>query len=187
MKIWYSVMALMLVSSSGFVCAQNQNARMQTTRGSSIFASYPNLEAQAKDFGEAFIRKDFERLVDLTYPKYIEISGGKQHRIRVVSRTAREFEARGEQVESWTPTEAVQLLKKSGSLYAVLQITITTRIYEDVFQVYDCLIGVSIDHGENWTFVSSGCLALKEMFPDVAEQLIVCPDKQLALVRVTCP
>ena len=163
---------------SGFVCGQNQSPLTPATQASSLFATYPNLEAQAKEYGDAFVRKDNKRLVELTYPKYIEIAGGKQNVISVAAGTERKMEADGLRVLSWVPTEVSQLVDESGSLYAVVPMAMRMKAREVLLESYDCLIGVSIDHGEHWTFVSSSCVRLKDAFPQVAEKLILCPEKQ---------
>lgn len=183
MKILYSVMALVFLGS-GFVCGQNQSSLAPSIQSSSIFANYPNLEAQAREYGDAFVRKDNQRLVELTCPKYIEIAGGKQNVISMATGTERQMEAEGVRVLSWVPTEASQLVGDSGSLYAVVPMTMRMKARAVVFDSHECLIGVSIDQGEHWTFVSSGCVSLKDAFPQVAERLVLCPEKpSVTLVR----
>jgi hypothetical protein len=177
MRVVYSVIALVFLGS-GFVCGQNQSTRMPATQSSSIFSTYPNLEAQASEYGDAFVRKDYQRLVELTYPKYIENAGGKQSLITVAAGTGRGLEADGVRVLSWMPTEVSQLVDESGSLYAVVPMTRKMKARTVLLESYDCLIGISIDQGEHWTFVSSSCVNLKDAFPEVAERLILCPEKQ---------
>jgi hypothetical protein len=48
-----------------------------------MFSSYPNLEVQAKDIGDALVRKDFQRFTALTYPKLIEMAGEREVPIRL--------------------------------------------------------------------------------------------------------
>jgi hypothetical protein len=178
MNVFYSIMALMFLASAGFVCGQEQAALTPATPAASILSNYPKLEAQAKEFGNSFIQKDFKRLAELTYPKYIEIVGGTQNLIGVATRTARQFEDNGVELLSWEPTEVTQLFEESGSLYAVVPMTMRTKARNVVAEDYDCLIGVSIDNGVHWTFVSSTCVRLKDAFPRVADKLVVCPEKQ---------
>jgi len=63
------------------------------------------------------VRKDFERLVELTWPKYVA-AFGKTGLLDEVAKGAREIEAHGGTVVSWTPGEATQLIEESGFLYA---------------------------------------------------------------------
>ena len=55
-----------LVLGSGLVDAQTQ----PTADGNrtAIFETYPNLKTQVTDYCEAYVRKDFERHIELTWP-----------------------------------------------------------------------------------------------------------------------
>src|SRR2546423_1032645 len=48
--------------------------------------SYPNLAIQAKEIGDTLARKDFARFTALTYPKVIELLGGRDKMIATTSR-----------------------------------------------------------------------------------------------------
>ena len=170
MKALRLVIVLIFLGSTGFVCAQNQTT--------AIVTAYPNLEAQAKEYGDAFVRDDVERLVELSSPKYIEIAGGKEKLIGAGKATRKQFEQNGIQLLSWTPIEGLQLVEESGSLYAVVSMAMRTKGRGYLFEDYDCLIAVSNDGGEHWTFVSSTCVRLKDAFPQVAEKLVLCPEKK---------
>ena len=170
-----SAMFLMILSSIGLVCGQDQ-MQAQIPKSAKI-ASYPNLEVQAKEYGEAFVQDDIERLVQLTYPRYIELIGGRQRLTTMVRATRRQIEPDGMQLLSWAPTDVTQLLEESDSLYAVVPMAMRTKSRGYAFEDYDCLIAVSTDRGEHWTFVSSSCVNLKVAFPRVADKLILCPEK----------
>jgi len=150
--------------------AQNQTPAMAT--------AYPNLTAQAKEYGDAFVRHDIETLVDLSNPKYVENIGGKHYLIRIASGTRTQFEKDGIELLSWEPIGVTQLLEESGSLYAVVPMAMKTKERGHVVENYDCLIALSVDRGDHWTFVSSTCVKLKDAFPEIAEKIILCPEKQ---------
>ena len=169
MKIVYSWFALIFFSSWCLVCGQDGNS------APSLRASYPSLELQATEYGAAFVQKDFERFVELTYQKYVESTGGKQKLIYVVKGTSQQFEADGVQLISWKPIDVTQILNESGSLYAVVPMTMQMNRGKQALELNDCLIGVSVDGGKQWTFVSSDCVKLNQMFPEVAEKLVLCP------------
>ena len=48
--------------------------------------SYPALVAQAQEVNDAFRRRDFARMVDLTYPKVIEAAGGRDKMIAALAK-----------------------------------------------------------------------------------------------------
>jgi hypothetical protein len=165
-----------LVFFAGSVRGQ-QPVLTATSERSSIFATYPALKHQASEYGEAFVGKDFERLVDLTWPAYVE-RFGRQALLTDVAQGARELEALGGLLVSWAPREATQLIEDSGSLYAVVPTAMRIKAGEQTSELAVCLIAISTDQGEHWKFISSSCVRLKDAFPEVAERLILCPEKQ---------
>jgi hypothetical protein len=182
MKVMYSVVAVIFLSPVGLVCGQEQKPQAPPAPATqvsvaSMFASYPNLEAQAKEFGDAYVRKDNQRLMELTYPKMFEVAGGEEHLMSEVVKGESQLRAEGLQVLSWTPTDVTQLLSDAGSLYAVLPMTMRMKVRDELFDSYHCLIGISNDQGQHWTFVPARCVKLRDMFPQVADKLVLCPEK----------
>jgi hypothetical protein len=175
MRTVFSFLALLLMCQVVFSCSPEET-QGTVSKGLSIFAICPNLETQAGEYGDSFVRKDFGRLVELTNPKYVEMSGGREKLIREVTQTGVELEKDGARVISWTPTEAIQLLKESGTLYAVVPTSLKITLRGRTSDSCVCLIAVSIDQGEHWTFVSSNCVKLSVAFPEVAQKLVICPN-----------
>ena len=163
-----------LALCSGFVYAQTQ----PTADGNqaAIFETYPTLKAQVTEYCEAYVRKDFERHVDLTWPKYGGASG-KQWLLTEIAKGAREIEEYGAAMVSWTPKDATQLIDESGVLYAVVP-TVWKMKGTNPTDTTVCLIAISADRGENWTFISSNCICPKREFPQVADRLILCEPKE---------
>jgi hypothetical protein len=184
MMVIHSVVALIFLSPVGLVCGQQPEPQTPAAQVSAapMFASYPNLEAQAKAFGDAFVRKDNERLMELTYPKLIEIVGGKENLINEVTWTEKQLQVDGVQMLSWRPTDVTQVLKDSGALYAVVPMTARIKVREELFDWYLCLVGISSDQGQHWTFVPAKC-GLRDIFPQVVDKLNLCPERQA--VKVT--
>lgn len=187
MKTIYSVVALIFLSPVGLVCGQQREPQAPPAGATQVsvaskFASYPNLEAQAKAFGDAFVRQDNERLVELTHPKLIESAGGKENLINVVLGTEIQLQTHGVQMLSWGPNDATQILEDSGSLYAVIPMTARIKVKEELFDWYLCLVGISSDQGQHWTFVPPKC-GLRHLFPEVVDKLNLCSERQA--VKVT--
>ena len=163
-----------LVLCSGLVDAQTQ----LTAPGNrnSIFETYPKLKTQVTDYCEAFVRKDYERHVELTWPKY-GAGHGKEWLLTEIAKSWRELEGYGVAVVSWTPKEATQVIDESGVLYAVVPTAWKEKGAEPADTTV-CLIAISADRGENWTFISSTCIRPKREFPQVADRLNLCEEKE---------
>lgn len=183
MRIMYSALALVFLSPFVLLCGQQPSQR--TTPSSrtvvtvgSMFSSYPKLEAQAKEISDAFVRKDFQRFTELTYPKLVLKAGGKEKFLRALAEEIRQEEGQGLQVLSSTPTDVTQFLKVSGSLYAVMPTTLRMNMRGELFESYGCTIGISSDKGEHWTFIDPGSRGVKDLLPNVADKLSLCPAKR---------
>jgi hypothetical protein len=144
----------------------------------SIFTSYPKLEAQAKEIGDAFVRKDLKRFSALTLPKLIEVAGGREKFINMLSEEMKQEEAQGLEVLSLMPIDVTQLMKASGTLYAVMPTALRLKMRGELFESYGCLVGISNDDGQHWTFLEPGVRGVKDLLPDVADKLMVCPAKR---------
>lgn len=182
MRVRYSVLTALVFSQLVSVCGQQQPQTPPAPRTvvtvASMFTSYPKLEVQAKEIGDAFVRKDFQRFTELTYPKLVQMAGGAENFKKALAQEANQEEAQGLQVLSSTPTDVTQFLKASGWLYAVMPTTLRMKMRGDLFESYGCLIGISSDQGKHWTFVDPGSGGLKDLLPSVADKLSLCPEKR---------
>lgn len=143
--------------------------------------NYPNLVAQAQEVNDAFRRRDFARMVDLTYPKVIEAAGGRDKMVAALAKGMKEMEAEGVVVLSSTAGAPTQIVHASGSIYAVLPTTLKVKAQDGVFQTESSMIGISSDSGANWTFIDAGGkdqTQLKKLLPDAASKLNLPAEKQ---------
>ena len=136
--------------------------------------NYPRLSAQAQEVNDAFRRRDFGRMIDLTYPKVIEAAGGRDKMIAALAKGIKEMEAEGVVVLSSTAGTPTQVLQISGWIYAVVPTTLKVKAQDGIFQTDSSMIGLSSDHGGNWTFIDAGGkdhTQLKSMLPARADKL----------------
>ena len=98
--------------------------------------------------------------------------------MKAVAEETKQQEAQGLKILSSTPTDVTQFLKVSGSLYAVMPTTSRMNMRGDLFESYGCMIGISSDKGEHWTFIDAGTKGVKDFFPNVADKLSLCPSKR---------
>jgi hypothetical protein len=118
--------------------------------------SYPSLVAQAQEVNDAFRRRDFARMVDLTYPKVIESAGGRDKMIAALAKGMKEMESDGVAVLSSTAGAPIQIIHVSEWIYAVVPTTLKVKAKDGTFQTESSMIGVSADKGANWRFIDAG-------------------------------
>ena len=164
--------------------AQSPIAGQSPAAGQSPTAAsdnYPNLVAQAQEVNDAFRRRDFARMLDMTYPKVVEASGGRDRMLSSFTREMKEMEAEGVVVLSSTAGFPTQIIRVSGSIYAVLPTTLKVKARDGIFQTEGSMIGISSDGGKNWTFIDAGGKdqkQLRSILPDVVDKLNLPPEKQ---------
>lgn len=142
--------------------------------------NYPTLVAQAQEVNDAFRRRDFARMVDLTYPKVIEAAGGRDRMVESLTKEMKAMEAEGVVVLSSTAGAPTQIVHVAGSVYAVLPTTLKVKAQDGIFQTESSMIGISADRGATWTFIDAGGKdqsQLRNMLPDAADKLNLPPEK----------
>lgn len=129
----------------------------------SAVGSYPNLTAQAKQLEDALARKDYGKVIDLTYPKVIEYAGGREKMLAETTREVQSMEAEGVVILSSTYGAPSQFVTDASGIYAVIPVVSKVKATDGVFQTEGSLIGVSTDGGQNWTFVDASGKDQKEL------------------------
>jgi len=136
--------------------------------------NYPNLAIQAKEVNDAFVRKDFGKVSDMTYAKVVQTAGGRDQMVALLAQGVAEQESAGGFLLSSTPAVPTQIIETSGAIYAVIPTVMKIKTSDGTFQASGCMIGISADSGRNWTFVDAGEKKeneLKAVLPEVADRL----------------
>src|SRR5256885_6323453 len=158
MKRVIEISSCLVLLATTFACSRNepQNAPSIATQSPVASApsdNYPSLAIQAQEMSDAFARKDYQRFVDLTYPKVIEMAGGRDKMLSSMTQQIKEMEAEGVVMLSSSSGAPTQFVRDSGSIYALLPMTVKAKAKDGIFQSEGSTIAVSSDGGANWTFV----------------------------------
>jgi hypothetical protein len=140
---------------------------------------YPNLMVQAKQLEDALSRKDYGKVIDLTYPKVIEVAGGRDKMLTETTREVQSMEAEGVTIISSSYGSPKQFVTDASGIYALIPVVSKVKATDGVFQTEGCLIAVSTDGGQNWTFVDASGkdqTELKKVLPNI-EKFNLPPDK----------
>jgi hypothetical protein len=132
------------------------------------------LQAQAEESSRAFIEGDFGRLADLTYPKLVELIGGREKLIEVVRKGVEEAKAEGFVPLSSVPSAPTQVLRVGRQTYAIVPLKFKMRAPNQILVSDSYMIAVSEDEGQNWKFFSGASVdeaKLKILLSDAAGKL----------------
>jgi hypothetical protein len=167
-RIWISALSLLI--SVACKSAPKPQAQAPAASPPAVSESYPNLTAQAKQLEDALGRQDYGKVIDLTYPKVIEIAGGREKMLSETTKEVQSLKADGVEILSSSCGAPSQFVSDAGGIYAVIPVVSRVKAQDGIFQTEGSLIGVSTDGGQNWTFVDAtgkDQIELKKIFPNL--------------------
>jgi hypothetical protein len=164
-------------------CGQQRESPSKSaaaSQSSSEPENFPRLAAQAKEVNDAFGRKDFARVADMTYPRLVEILGGRDRMVSSITKEMKQMEAEGVVFLSSSAGAPTQVIHLEGTIYAVLPTILKVKAQDGIFQSDGSMIAISSDRGANWTFIDAGGKdqkQLKSLLPTAADKLNLPPEK----------
>jgi hypothetical protein len=178
MKVSIALIAFSILLLTGCSSARKPAAQ-PSPPAVSANGNYPNLTAQTKQLEDAFSRKDYAKVIDLTYPKMVEFAGGREKMLAETTSEIQSMEAEGVQILSSTYASPSQFVSDASGIYAVIPVVSKVKATDGIFQTEGTLIAVSTDGGQNWTFVDASGkdhAELKKVLPNL-EKFNLPPEK----------
>lgn len=136
--------------------------------------NYPSLTARTQEICDAFTKKDYLKVLELTYPKVVETSGGREKMLATMQHEIKEMETEGVVLLSTTPSPPINFVHEAGSIYAVVPLTVKLKAQDGIYQTEGTLIGISADGGSTWTFIDAAGedeKKLRTLLPTTLEKL----------------
>lgn len=143
------------------------------------------IKTQAELMVNAFIKEDYDVLLDYTYPKIFEIAGGREIMKELVVQMLGEMKAQGMTVDSAKVGEPGEIYTAGNELHAVIPQFIYMSLPDGKLSSESSLLAISMDNGANWYFLDVKQLTpeLKALFfPDFNNALIVPEPKEPVIV-----
>lgn len=160
-----------------FGCSSRESPKtsaVATPSTSATAESYPSLTAKTQEICEAFTKKDYLKVLELTYPKVIETAGGRDKMLATMKDEIKGMETEGVVLLSTTPSPPINFVHEAGSIYAVVPITVKVKAQDGTYQMDGTLIGISADAGASWTFIDAAGedeKKLRMLLPNTLEKL----------------
>jgi hypothetical protein len=169
---------------------RRQSAPQTGTTKSSSETRYPNLKTQADELNQVTLKGDDARAADLTYPKLIEVMGGREQYIDNLKTVRDEMQSEKFSVLSATVGDPTDIVEVENQIYAIVPVTMRMKVPEGILVGRSSMIGVSNDGGKNWTFVTANRdqlkgETLKILFPAAADKLRIPEPTEPVLERQT--
>ena len=144
-KICILVSLVLLASIS---CAQ---AKREETKVEEI--KVDEIKTRAEEANTALISGDYQRFVDLTYPKLVEQMGGRAKMISALEQQMGEAKAQGIEM-AFTSFDAPKEVVPIGTqFFAIVPYTLKMKSPEGVLTQQSYLLAISNKNNLKWTFL----------------------------------
>ena len=134
-------------------CAAASAQRPAVPANQQNTARAASIKEQARKMARAFIDEDFETLLDATYPKIFELSGGRAQALASLKAGVAEGRAQGARVISYEPGEPDAIKRVGAKLLSVVPVEMKVDFPERTFAQKSFLLAVSTDGGKVWKFI----------------------------------
>lgn len=134
---------------------------------------------QAEKMAQLLLDKDFSAFCKYTYPKIIEMMGGKQKMIEIMEKGSKEMLSEGTDFLKITFGNPSKLINTGNELQCTLPQTIEMKVPNGRLVTKSTLIAISKDGGKNWYFVDTAendIQTMKKSLPNLSGKLII-PEK----------
>lgn len=149
---------------------------------STAFAqSEKKMMKQAKSYAKGMEKGDWEKVVELTYPEIVKLAGGEKRYIQQSKNSALLMERQGFTIDAAELSSPSDTVSDGGKLLRVIPMRLTFdgplgKLYSE-----SSILGISIDAGASWTFISvsqTGLEDIVKLFPEATRKLAI-PTKKV--------
>ena len=143
-------------------------------------AQTQQIRTLAEENSLALISGNYARLVDLAYPKVVELVGGRDKMIEALRTSSEDMKANGSKILGAELSEPKEVVPAGDKRFAIVPMTVRLQVPTGALRSKGFLIAVSEDRGKTWTFVDSAGLVsepgkerekLAQILPDFPSQL----------------
>ena len=136
---------------------------------------------QAQECGDATVKGDYEKLVDLTHPAVVKLAGGKEKMIDLLKKSIGEMKDQGIIFESSKSSAADSYIRSGTALFCVIPTVVKLKVEKKSetksekkrLTLPSFLLGVSNDDGKTWKFLdgAQGEPGLRKLVPEIPKDL----------------
>lgn len=139
------------------------------------------VKEQAELTAKSLLQGDYETLLRFTYPKVIEMVGGRERMISLIKKGKVEMGQQGISFETVTIGEPSKTVKAGEEIHCLVPQTIFMKVPKGKMKSETHLLAVSKDNGNNWFFIDTVNLTMdnvKTVLPNYNSDLKIPTKKQ---------
>ncbi len=144
----------------------------------SNFSHAKIIKEQAEKMAQTLLKKDYVNFQKYTYPKVIELMGGKEKAIKQIEKGINEFELQGITLSKFTIGEPSNVILIKNELQCTVPQTLEMKLPNGKLIAESTLIAISMDKGLNWYFLDTSTIdiqTLRKAFPNLSNELVIQP------------
>ena len=134
------------------------------------------VKRQANVVAKALLNSDFKTVVDHTYPKAVELGGGKAKLVQMMSAGINQMKAQGFAFEKITIGEPGKFYKAGTQIHCLVPEKLIMKTSKGRMAAGSSLLAVSDDKGKSWSFLdlNKGTISsIKTLFPNFNNNLVI--------------
>lgn len=139
------------------------------------------IKKRAETMTQHLIKKDFRSFCEYTYPKILELIGGKEKAIALMEKGSKELQAEGNEFSKVTIGEPSRIISNGTELQCTVPQSTELKVTNGKLVTESTLIAISKDKGVTWYFIDTSNKSLKSLqkaFPNLSNMLEIPESKQ---------
>jgi hypothetical protein len=139
------------------------------------------IKEQAELTAKAVLNDDYETIIKFTYPKVIELVGGRDKMIALIKKGKIEIQQQGITFDKVTIGQPSKTVIAGDEIHCLVPQTVYMKVPKGKMKSETQLIAVSRDKGNNWFFIDAVNLNkgnIKSILPNYNFDLILPTKKQ---------
>jgi len=134
------------------------------------------LSKDGNTFVNAFVNKDFDKVVTMSHPNIVEMGGGDTFMKQLLTDDRSMMEKQSIKYISGAVEEGTDIIKAGDELHCIVSQSIVLEIGGTKVRSYSNLLAASLDGGNNWKFVNldqHDASSIKVFVPSYNTELII--------------
>jgi hypothetical protein len=129
-----------------------------------------DITSKADLLGKALQSKDYGQIIDSTYPKLVEMGGGREKLLAATKAAMEQMAASGMEIISFKAEKPGSITGSGRDLATVVPTTLDMRVNaKTTMSQKSFLLAISSDGGSSWTFIDGSALTpeiVKAVLPE---------------------
>jgi hypothetical protein len=147
-----------------------------------VYAQDPEVvRKQATIVADAVVKGDFETVLNYTYPKALELGGGKRKMLQMMNKGMQQMKTQDISIDSVTLGTPGKFYKAGTEIHCLIPEYLTMKFGTSSMKGTSNLLAISADKGKTWKFLdlNKNTIALvPKMFPNFNKDLKLPEPKQ---------